>query len=149
MWNKDSLPNWLAADRMCFFVILTFNKYVPTAVRLSGYLRWHRPSPFMWGGHIFSSLCYVTLESQRCPFLAQMTFENVLSDNLPSRRAGEREEVRVISYTQNRKLLLKADGPQVGQRHEYVERKWDYFHIIITIIIIIVIIITITIIAFA
>ena len=29
------------------------------------------------------------------------------------------------------KLSLKADEPQVGQRHENVERNWEYYHIII------------------
>ena len=27
------------------------------------------------------------------------------------------------------KLLLRADGPLVSQRHEYVQRKWEYYHI--------------------
>ena len=43
----------------------------------------------------------------------------------PSRRADERVEVR------NGKLSLKADEPQVGQRHEDVGRKREYYHIII------------------
>ena len=49
----------------------------------------------------------------------------------PFRRADERVEVRVTSYPWDGKLSLKADEPQVGQLHEDVERKWEYYHIII------------------
>ena len=44
---------------------------------------------------------------------------------------SEGVEVRAISCPQDGKLSLKADVPQFGQRHEDVERKWEYFHIII------------------
>ena len=40
-----------------------------------------------------------------------------------SRRADERLEVRATSLY-DRKLSLKEDEPQVGQRHEDLERKW-------------------------
>ena len=36
-----------------------------------------------------------------------------------------------ISYSSDGELCLKADEPQVGQRHEDVESKWKYYHIII------------------
>ena len=49
----------------------------------------------------------------------------------PSRRADERAEVRATSCPQDGKLSLKADEPQFGQRHEDVERKREYYHIII------------------
>jgi hypothetical protein len=39
---------------------------------------------------------------------------------------------QVSSSICNGKLLLKADEPQVGQRHEDVEMKGEYYHIIIT-----------------
>ena len=41
----------------------------------------------------------------------------------PSRRADGRVEDRIASCPYDGKLSLKADGPQVGQRHEDVERK--------------------------
>ena len=45
--------------------------------------------------------------------------------------ADERVEVRETSFPLHGKLSLKADEPQVGQRHEDVERKREYYHIII------------------
>ena len=44
-----------------------------------------------------------------------------------SRRAGERVEVRATSCPKDEKLSLN----QFGQRDEDVERKWEYYHIII------------------
>ena len=35
------------------------------------------------------------------------------------------------SHDRGAELSLKADEPQVVQRHEDVERKWEYYHIII------------------
>ena len=49
----------------------------------------------------------------------------------PYRRPDERVEVRAASCPQDGKLSLKADELQVGQRHEDVERKREYYHIII------------------
>ena len=49
----------------------------------------------------------------------------------PSRRAGERVEVSATSCPYDVKLSLKADEPQVSQRHEDVEKKREYYHIII------------------
>ena len=49
----------------------------------------------------------------------------------PSRRAHERIEFRATSCPHDGKLSLKADGPQIGQRCEYVESKREYYHIII------------------
>jgi hypothetical protein len=48
-----------------------------------------------------------------------------------SRRADERVEVRATSFLSDRKLSLESEEPQVGQRYEYVERKREYYHIII------------------
>ena len=48
-----------------------------------------------------------------------------------SRRADERVEVRKTSCPYDGKLYLKADEPQVGQQHEDVERKLEYYHIIV------------------
>ena len=55
---------------------------------------------------------------------------------LPSANGLPRGRMR---GSRSRKLLVfkmgnypwKADEPQVGQRHEDVERKWEYYHIII------------------
>ena len=47
-----------------------------------------------------------------------------------SRRADQRVEVRASSCPQDGKLSLKADEPQLGQRHSDVERKPEYYHII-------------------
>ena len=49
----------------------------------------------------------------------------------PSRRADERVEVRATSCPWYGKLSLKEDEPQVGQRHEDVNMKREYYHIII------------------
>jgi hypothetical protein len=49
----------------------------------------------------------------------------------PSRRADELVEVRETSCPKDGKLSLKADEPQVGQRHDDVEGKREYYHIII------------------
>ena len=49
-----------------------------------------------------------------------------------SRRAGERVEVRVYSCPYDGKLYLNADEPQVGQRHDDMERKREYLIIIIS-----------------
>ena len=46
-------------------------------------------------------------------------------------RTDERVEVRATSCPQDRELSLKADEPQVGQRHEDVERNQEYYHIIV------------------
>ena len=54
--------------------------------------------------------------------------DNVVDEG---RRTDERVEVREISCPLDGKLSLKADEPQVGQRHEDVERKREYYHIII------------------
>ena len=45
--------------------------------------------------------------------------------------AGDRVEVTATSSPYYGKLSLKADEPQVGQQHEDVERKREYYHIII------------------
>jgi hypothetical protein len=47
------------------------------------------------------------------------------------RWADERVEVSATSCPQDGKQSLEADEPQVGQRHEDVERKREYYHIII------------------
>ena len=44
-----------------------------------------------------------------------------------SRRADEQVEVRTTYYPQDKKLSLKADEPQVGQRYEDVELPHYYF----------------------
>ena len=51
----------------------------------------------------------------------------------PSQRADERVEIRATSYPENKdgKLSMKADELQVGQWHEDLERKREYYHIII------------------
>ena len=40
-------------------------------------------------------------------------------------------QIRTTSCPQDGKLYLKADEPQIDQRHEDVERKREYYHIII------------------
>ena len=45
--------------------------------------------------------------------------------------ADERVEVRVTSCLQNEKVSLKADEPQVGQWHEDVGRKLEFYYITI------------------
>ena len=49
----------------------------------------------------------------------------------PKRRADERVEVSATSCPWDEKLYFKADEPKVGQRHENVERNWEYYYIII------------------
>ena len=49
----------------------------------------------------------------------------------PSQRVDERVEVRATSCPQDEKLSLKADEPQACQKHEDVERKGEYYYIII------------------
>ena len=48
-----------------------------------------------------------------------------------SRRADKWVEVRETSCPYDGKLSLKMDEPHVGQRHEDVEMKLQYYHIII------------------
>ena len=49
----------------------------------------------------------------------------------PFQGPDEQVEVRETSCILDGKLFLKPDEPQVGQLHEDVERKWEYYHIII------------------
>ena len=49
----------------------------------------------------------------------------------PSRRTDERVEIMKTSCPQDGKLSLNADESQVDQRHEEVERKREYYYIII------------------
>ena len=49
----------------------------------------------------------------------------------PFRRADERVMVRTTSCPYDKKLSLRSDKPQVGQRPEDVERKREYYRIII------------------
>ena len=49
-----------------------------------------------------------------------------------SSKAGERVEVSATFYPYDSKLYLNEDEPQVGQRDEDVERKWECYHIIIS-----------------
>ena len=55
-----------------------------------------------------------------------MSILPLTSEQRPTQRADERVEFRTISYPYDGKLFLKADGPQVDQRHEDVERKQEY-----------------------
>ena len=43
--------------------------------------------------------------------------------------ADERVEVRATACPWDRELSLKTGEPQVGQRHEEVKRKLEYYHI--------------------
>ena len=43
----------------------------------------------------------------------------------------ERANVKATFCPQDGKLCLKADESQVGQRHENVKRKWQYYYNII------------------
>jgi hypothetical protein len=43
----------------------------------------------------------------------------------------ERIEARETSYPLDGKLSLKMDESQLGQQHKDVERKQEYYHIII------------------
>ena len=49
----------------------------------------------------------------------------------PSRRADERLEFMATSCPEDGKLSLKADEPQVVEWHKDLERKREYYHIII------------------
>ena len=49
----------------------------------------------------------------------------------PSRRSDKRAEVREPSCPQDWKLYLKANKPQVGQRHKDVKGKRKYYQIFI------------------
>ena len=49
---------------------------------------------------------------------------------MPTAFSNDRVEVRATSCPKDEKLSLKADGPQVGQRHGDMERKREYYHII-------------------
>ena len=49
----------------------------------------------------------------------------------PRRRANEQVELMITSCLWNGKMSLKVDEPQVDQQSEDVERKWEYYHIII------------------
>ena len=49
----------------------------------------------------------------------------------PSRRADERVDIRANSCPYDGKLSFMAEEPKVGQLQEDVERKREYYHIII------------------